>query len=71
MNKFMAWLKGKSRIEFLENLSYTMFVIAAICVAVGILFGSFYKYWIMLASFGAFLILPGIVIYIISQLLEK
>lgn len=71
MKNFMIWLKGKSGKEFLENLSYVLIILSAACIAIGILLGSFVKYTVLIAAFGAFMIIPSIIIYIISQLIEK
>ncbi len=69
--KFNEWLKGRSRQEHLENISFVVLVIAALLVVIGIGLGSFIYGTVLLAMFGAFLILAGIIIYIISQFLEK
>lgn len=69
--KFGEWLKGKNRQEHLENISFVVLVAAALLVVLGIGLGSFVYGTVLLAMFGAFLILVGIVIYIISQFLEK
>lgn len=71
MKKFSEWLKGKNRQEHLENASFVVLVTAALLVMLGIGLGSFVYGTVLLAMFGAFLILVGIVIYIISQFLEK
>lgn len=71
MKNFFEWLKGKSTKEFLENLSFVILAVSVAMVAIGLGLGSFFKYTVFVASFGAFLILPAIIIYIISQLLEK
>lgn len=68
--KFNEWLKGNSRQEHLENISFVVLVLAAFLVMAGIGLGSFVYGTVLLAMFGAFLILVGIVIYIISQFLE-
>jgi len=65
----MFKLKGATRRETYENYSFAMFVAAALLVMVGIGLGSFVPYAVFLAAFGAFLILPGIILYIYSQLL--
>ena len=67
---FMRWLKGNNRAEFLENFSFVIIIISAILVGVGVILGTTIKYAVLLASFGAFLLLPGIAIYIASQLME-
>jgi len=69
--KFGEWLKGKNRQEHLENISFVVLVAAALLVVAGIGLGSFVYGTVLLAMFGAFLILFGNVIFIISQFLEK
>lgn len=69
--KFGEWLKGKNRQENLENISFVILAAAALLVVVGIGLGSFVYGTVLLAMFGAFLVIVGIVIYIISQFLEK
>jgi len=65
------WLKGESKKQFIERLSYLTIFIAAALIFVGLLLGSFIKYTVFLAAFGSALILIGICIYIISQLIEE
>ncbi len=62
-------IKGKTTGETLENLSFILIVISAVMISLGIGLGSFYKYVILLASFGTFLLLIGIIIFVISELL--
>lgn len=69
--KFGEWLRGKSRQEHLENTSFVVLVAAALLVMLGIGLGSFIYGTVLLAMFGAFLVLVGIIIYIISQFIEK
>ena len=54
----------------LENISFYIIVISAIMVSVGIGIGSFIPGTILIASFGAFFVMVGIVMYMISQFLE-
>lgn len=68
--KFFDWLKGKNTQEFLENLSLVILIVSAFLVMIGIGLGSFVQGIVFLGSFGAFLILVGIIVYIISQFLE-
>lgn len=66
--EFMEWLKGENRREFLENLSYTLIVVAAVFSVVGISVGTFVSgFPVFLAILGAFLALVGIVLYILSE----
>lgn len=66
---FVKWVRGKNSQEFLENGSYVLMVVAAILVSGGLLVGSFVKGVVIVASIGAFILLPGLVIYVISQLM--
>jgi len=70
MTKFREWLKGKNRQEKMENISFVILVTATLLVILGIGLGSFIYGTVLFAMFGAFLILIGIVIYIISQFIE-
>jgi len=65
----MRWLKGGSRQEFKENISYTVIVIGAVMVGVGLALGSAMNYIIYVGAFGGLFVLAGIVIYIVSQLM--
>ena len=66
---FFKWVRGKNRQEFLENGSYVLMVAAAVLVSGGLLVGSFIPGVVIIASIGAFILLPGLVIYVISQLM--
>ncbi|HLE07761.1 MAG TPA: hypothetical protein VI933_04010 [archaeon] len=66
---FFKWVRGKNRQEFLENGSYVLMVVAAVLVSGGLLLGSFVPGIVIVASIGAFILLPGLVIYVISQLM--
>jgi len=68
---FKSWLKGKSRKESWENVSFTIIVFSAVLIFIGILLGSFIKYTIFFASFGSFFVMIGIIIYIISQFIGE
>ena len=54
----------------LESLSYKIFLVSLALILVGILLGSFIKYTILIGSFGGFLLIAGILIYIASQVFE-
>lgn len=71
MKKFGEWLKGKDRQENLENISFVILAAAALLVMAGIGLGSFVYGAVLLAMLGAFLVLVGVIVYIISQFLEK
>lgn len=60
---------GKDR-KSLENISFYIIVISAAMVSIGIGIGSFIPGTIFIGSLGAFFVMIGIVIYIISQFLE-
>lgn len=64
-------LKGKNRREFLENISYTIIVLSSVLIFIGILTGSFIQGFVLFASFGSFLVLIGIIIFITSQLIKE
>jgi len=68
---FKDWLRGKNRKERLENISFLLILISVAGIWVGMLLGSFIKYTVFVAAFGALLLLPAIIIYIISQLMEE
>ena len=55
----------------LESLSYKIFLISIALILVGILLGSFIKYTILIGSFGGFLLIAGILIYIASQVFKE
>ena len=55
----------------LESLSYKIFLISIALILVGILLGSFIKYTILIGSFGGFLLIVGILIYIASQVFKE
>ena len=66
-NGFMAKMKGKNSKEFVENISFVMIIISGIMVSLGIAIGSFIQGAILMASFGSFLVMAGIVTFILSQ----
>jgi len=68
---FKNWIKGKSKKEHWENISFTIIVFSAILIFMGILLGSFIKYTVFMASFGSFLVIVGIIIYIISEFIGE
>lgn len=67
---FRKWLEGSNRKEYVENISFVMIVISGILVAMGIGIGSFVQGTILMGVLGAFFVMVGIVIYIISQFIE-
>ncbi|MBU5558008.1 MAG: hypothetical protein QW751_01240 [Candidatus Aenigmatarchaeota archaeon] len=63
----MFKIKGETKQQTLENVSYLLMIICAVLVAIGIGLGSFVVGTVYIAVFGAALFLPAIIIYIISQ----
>ncbi len=53
-----------------EELSYKTILLSAVMIFAGILLGSYVKYTVLLASVGTFILLVGIIFYIISQLVD-
>ena len=72
-NKFdiKAWLKAGGRQQFYERLSFLLVFVSAALIWVGLLLGSFVTYTVFLAAFGALLLVPAVMIYIASQLMEE
>lgn len=64
------WLKSGSRQQFYERLSYLLVAVSVGLLMLGMILGSFVQYTVYLASFGALLLLPAIMLYIASQLME-
>jgi hypothetical protein len=60
-------IKGNNTREYVENISFVIIVLSGIMVASGILIGSFIQWMILIASFGSFFVMVGIVTYIVSQ----
>ncbi len=64
-------VKGKTREETLENISFVIIIFSAILVSLGIALGSFFKGVILIASIGSFTLLVGIVIFVIAEVLKE
>jgi len=62
--------EAKTKKQSLENISFYIIVISAIMVSIGIGIGSFIPGTILIGSLGAFFVMVGIVIYMISRFLE-
>lgn len=58
----------KERQKKLEEISYKTVILSAAMIFIGLLLGSFVKYTVLLASFGVFILLVGIILYLIAQL---
>jgi FtsH-binding integral membrane protein len=65
-----SWLKGRNKPEQYEHVSFLLIFIAVAAVCLGTLLGSFVKYTVYIAAFGALLLLPALILYIASQLME-
>jgi len=68
---FKKWIKGSNKRDYIENISFLIIVISAIMVSIGIGIGSFIQGTIFIAVFGAFFVMVGIVVYIISQFIGE
>jgi hypothetical protein len=68
---FKKWLRGSNKREFIENISFLIIVISAIMVSAGIGLGSFVQQTVFLAIIGAFFVMVGIAVYIISQFIGE
>jgi high-affinity Fe2+/Pb2+ permease len=55
----------------LENTSYKIIIASAAMVAFGVLLGSFVSFTVYVGVLGAFLVIIGIVVFIVSQFLEE
>ena len=53
-----------------EELSYKTILLSAGMIVIGLLLGSYVKYTVLLASTGTFILLLGIIFYIISQMVD-
>ncbi len=70
-SKLKFSIKGKTPADTLENLSFLLIVISAGMISLGIGLGSFFRYVILLASFGAFVLLAGIILFIVSEFMRE
>lgn len=68
---FMKWLRGSNTKEFTENTSFLVIVISAIMVSTGIGLGSFVQGTVLIAVVGAFFVMVGIIVYMISQFIGE
>jgi hypothetical protein len=60
---------GSTQREVFENLSYFVIFVSAVMVSIGVGAGSFVQGAIFIAVFGAFFVMVGIIVYIVSQFL--
>lgn len=67
---FVRLVKGKNRIEYVENVSYLIIGIAAVLLFIGIMAGSFVYGTIYIASIGSLFVFIGIIVFIVSQFME-
>jgi len=59
-----------SKSKKLENLGIKSIMLSAAMIFLGLLLGSFVKYTVLLAEVGTFILLVGIILYIISRLVK-
>jgi len=64
---FQKWIKGSNKSEYIENISFVIILISAVMFSSGIILGSFIQGTILLSVFGSFLVMAGIIVYMISQ----
>jgi len=64
-------LKGSNKREYAENISFLIIVVSAIMIAGGIALGSFIQGTVYVAMAGAFFVMLGIVVYIVSQFIGE
>ena len=69
--KKMFAIKGKTFVETLENISFLIIILSAIMISLGIALGSFYKGVILIASLGSFILLIGIIIFVIAEIIRE
>lgn len=71
MKRFIEWLKGSSRREFYENLSYLIIILGSIMFVSGVSIGSYVSgFPVLVAIIGSFFALLGLVLYILSQVIR-
>jgi len=70
IDRYMKWLKGGSKKEYVENISYSVILFSAFLVFVGMLVGSFSGTFVAFAILGAFLFLVGVIVFIYSNFLK-
>ncbi len=71
LNSIKEWFQCGSWVDILEKISYLVIFIAAVMVVVGLGIGTVYPgFFVLVAIAGSFLVLLGIVLYILSELLR-
>ncbi len=71
VEKFMKWLKGENRKEYVENISYSIILFSAFLVFIGLLIGSFIGPFIAFAMLGSFLFIIGVLVLIYSNFIRR
>lgn len=66
-----TWLKSGGKKQYYEHLSFLLVFISVAMIWVGLLLGSFVPFVVYLATFGALILIPAIILYIASQLMEE
>ena len=59
---FMKWLKGKNKVEYVENISYVTILISALLISIGLSLGSFVYGVVAVAIVGALFVIIGIIV---------
>ena len=65
---FLVKQMTRDKQKKLEDISYKSIVLSGAMIFLGLLLGSFIKYTVHLASLGIFILLIGIILYIIAQM---
>jgi F0F1-type ATP synthase assembly protein I len=68
---FKKWIKGSNKREYVENISFLIIVISAIMISAGIGLGIFIQESVFISVLGAFFVMVGIVVYIVSQFIGE
>ena len=64
---FQKWIKGSNKSEYVENISFVIILVSAVMFSLGILLGSFISGITIISVLGSFLVMIGIIVYMISQ----
>ena len=68
--KLKEFFEGKNEKEKIERFSYLVVIVSAAMIMLGMLLGSTVQYTVLLATFGSFLTIVGIVLYVFSQFMK-